>query len=479
MGSIRKNFGYNLLLTACNYIFPLIIFPYVTRVLGLSNIGICDYVDSIIQYFILFSMLGVGSLGVREIARCKDDLERRSTVFSTLITVNSILTLASIAVLVLCANHVPRFFPYKPFLMVGISKLLFQVFVVDWFYQGLQEFRYITIRSIAIRCIYVIAIFLFVHSETDTLKYYMLTCLITFFNAVCNWSYSYRFCKFRFRRIRLDLFLTPILVFGYYRILTSLYTTFNTFFLGYVQGDAEVGCFATAAKINTLIMAVFTALTTVLVPKVAQLIDDRDDVRLREIADKTFSLIYIASVPVIVFGVIFAPEIIRLIAGAGFEGAVTPFRIVIFLILVIGLEQIVIQQFLMASVDTRSIALVSTVGAVVGLSMNFILTPRIASVGSAIAWGCSELAVLVSGSIMLYRKMGICISFRELFKSILMGLLYVITLIMVKTICGYPMLSLILGCGVTCVLFLFINLKLQRNELLAQSLNSIREKLVK
>lgn len=479
MASIKQNFGYNLILTGCNYIFPLIVFPYITRVLDVPNIGICDYVDSIIQYFILFSMLGVSSLGVREIARCKDDSERRSCVFSTLVSVNLVLTLISIGVLVFISCFVEKFYPYRPFLLVGISKLLFQVFVVDWFYQGLQEFRYVTIRSIAVRCIYVALIFLFVHSPQDTLVYYVLTCLVTVFNALCNWIYSRKFSRFRLRNIRVGLYAVPILVFGYYRILTSLYTTFNTFFLGYVQGDTEVGYFSTATKMNTLIMAVFTALTTVLVPKVAQLIEDKDYDRLRQIADKTFSLIYVVSIPVISYCVIFAPEIIGLITGPGFEGAILPFRIIIFLILVIGLEQIVIQQFLMASVETRSIAIVSTVGAVVGLSLNFILTPRIASVGSAIAWGSSELAVLVSGSILLYRKMNIMIDMKELSISLLLAIPYVIPLLLVKTICGYPLLSLILGIGVTCLVFILNNMVIRENELLRDSMESIRKRIRK
>ena len=88
MASIKKNFGYNLILTFCNYVFPIITFPYISRVLGVENIGICNYIDSIINYFAMFSIMGIGSLGVREIARCKDNLEERAKVFSNLLLIN-------------------------------------------------------------------------------------------------------------------------------------------------------------------------------------------------------------------------------------------------------------------------------------------------------------------------------------------------------------------------------------------------------
>jgi len=477
MGSIRKNFGYNIILTGSKYVFPLIVFPYITRVLGVSNIGICDYVDSIIQYFVLFSMLGIESLGVREIARCKDDVNKRSQVFSNLTTLNLLLTILGIGILCFCTQYVEKFQPYRPFLYVGVFKLLFQVFVVDWFFQGLQNFRYITLRSVAIRCMYVISIFLFVRSSEDTLVYYALTTGITVLNAVCNWTYSRKFCKFSLKKIDFRLFIVPVLVFGYYRILTSLYTTFNTLYLGFVHGDTQVGYFSTAAKMNTLIMSVISALTTVLVPKVAQLVADGDHTELKRIADTTFSLITICSIPVIVYCVTFAPEIIRLLAGPGFEGAYTPFRIIIFLVLIIGLEQIIIQQFLMASADTRNIAIVSTVGAIVGISLNFILTPGYASIGSAISWGCSELAVLITGSILLYRKMKIGVSPRELSVSILLGSLYIIPSVLIKTICNNSLFALILGLIAVIAVFFLNNLGIHRNELLASTLNNIKKRI--
>ena len=106
--STRKNFAYNLVLTASNYIFPLITYPYVSRVLGVTNLGICNYVDSIIQYFILFSTLGIVSFGVREIARYSNDFEKCSRTFSNLFAINLFLTVIAACVLVAMTLFVPH-----------------------------------------------------------------------------------------------------------------------------------------------------------------------------------------------------------------------------------------------------------------------------------------------------------------------------------------------------------------------------------
>ena len=81
--SVKKNFFYSSILTVANYLFPLLTYPYVSRVLGVSNIGICNFVDSIIQYFILFSTLGIVSVGIREIAGCRNNQGKFERAFRT------------------------------------------------------------------------------------------------------------------------------------------------------------------------------------------------------------------------------------------------------------------------------------------------------------------------------------------------------------------------------------------------------------
>ena len=162
MANLKKNFFYSALLTLANYIFPLITYPYVSRVLGVTNIGICNFVDSIINYFLVFSTMGISVLGVREIAAAREDRKERSRVFSNLLFLNAFTTLIATLVLLVSIFVVPSWAPYRKLLLVGVAKLLANSLFLDWLYRGVEEFRYITHRSILIKTLYVISIFLFV-----------------------------------------------------------------------------------------------------------------------------------------------------------------------------------------------------------------------------------------------------------------------------------------------------------------------------
>lgn len=468
MASIRKNFSYNLILTLCNYLFPLITYPYVSRVLGVERIGICNFVDGIVNYFILFCSLGIASYGIRELAKCREDYERRNYVFSNLIAFNSISTIIALVALVSATLWLPSLQPYREFLWLGVLKLVCNMFLIEWFFQGIQEFKYITIRSVLVKLLFIACLFVFVHTKEDVIIYYGLTVGSKVLNAIINWTYSTKYRKLSFRHLDLKLFVAPILAFGYYRILTSMYTSFNIVFLGFSSGDVEVGYFSTATKLYAILMSVFTAFTTVMVPKVSELLASGEKEKLQTIANKTFSILSIVALPIIIMSIFCTEDIILILSGPGYEGAYTPFRIVIFLLLIIGMEQILIQQFLMASTSNASIIKISTVGAIVGIVMNSLITPTFGAIGSAISWGISELAVLFTGILLVKKTVGIYLRYKTLLINVFWSLLYIAPLTLVYYLHLHIWLNLILSGIVVFLLFLLINLKLNKNEIVEE-----------
>lgn len=426
MASTKTNFAYNLLLTGCNYIFPLITYPYVSRVLGVDNIGLCNYVDGIVNYFTVLSMMGIANYGVREIARCKDDREHRDVVFSNLLAFNIVLAILALIILAICTFTIEGLSQYRLFLGVGSLQIVFNLLLTNWFFQGISEFRFITIRSVVVRGIYVVLVFMLVHEQDDVLIYYSLTIPTIAINAAINWIYGRKFRTFKWKSLNFKPFILPVIVFGIYQILTSMYTTFNAIFLGYIHGNTEVGYFVTATKLYTIVLSVFTALTTVMVPRVSTLLSQGNLDKVQSIASDIISLLLTFSIPIIVFCVYFAHEIVWLISGEGYEGAETPFRIVIFMLIVIGMEQIIIQQFLMASQSNKSVLAVSVTGAIVGLTFNIILTPQLASIGSSLSWGLSEIAVLIVGICLVKRVIGLKIPKDIILKKLSVAMIYII-----------------------------------------------------
>lgn len=172
-------------------------------------------------------------------------------------------------------------------------------------------------------------------------------------------------------------------------------------------------------------MGVFTAFTTVMIPRVSIMIENKDTIALQKVANQTFEALFSIAIPIIVFCIFYAPQIIFLISGVGYEGAILPFRVVIILLLVIGMEQIVVQQFLMASKSNRSIIAVCTVGATIGIVCNIVLTPRLGALGAAIAWTISEISVLLVGYKTMKKYLAVSFEMKILSRTLFSTLSYI------------------------------------------------------
>ena len=143
--SLRKNFIYSSILTVSTYLFPLLVYPYVSRVLGLSNIGIVNFIDNLINYFVAVSMMGITTVGVREIAASRSDKHQLSKTFISLLSLTGFTTIAAMLVLLLAMYIIPTLMPYQELLYVGQIKLLSNLFLIEWLFTGLEDFKYITI----------------------------------------------------------------------------------------------------------------------------------------------------------------------------------------------------------------------------------------------------------------------------------------------------------------------------------------------
>ena len=405
MGSLKKNIIYSSILTTANYIFPLLTYPYVSRVLGVANIGVCNFVDSLINYYVIFSMLGIATVGIREISQSKGCRAQLDKTFSRLFTINTITTSIVLAVLIGSIYLVPKLYENRELMWIGALKLVSTYLLIDWLYKGLEEFKYITDRTILVKCLYVASVFLFIRSPEDTKTYFFLLTMMITANAAVNLIHSRKYVTFRFCTDGLAPVFKAVGILGIYGILTSLYTTFNTVFLGFACGDVEVGYYATSHKIFKIILALFTAVTGVMMPRLSSLLGEGRHSEFRALLKKSFSLLMMVFIPIAGGICLFAPLVIRIIAGPEFEGAILPLRIISPLIVIIGIEQIIIIQGLMPLKKDKAILINSIAGAVTGISLNLLLVPKLGATGASIAWFASECVVLTSAAIFFRKAM--------------------------------------------------------------------------
>lgn len=433
--SVKKNFIYSSILTVSNYIFPLITFPYVSRVLGVTNVGMCNFVDSIINYFILFSMMGLTTIGIREIAGSKGDKQKQNKVFSTLFTINAVSTLIMLIVLLLSIEFIPQFNANKKLLYIGAAKLVSNLFLVEWYFKGSENFKYITQRSIIVKTIYVILVLLLVKDTDDYYIYFILHVGMTVVNAVINFSFACQKVKLSFKGMTIKAYIRPFFIMGIYAVLTSMYTSFNVVYLGMVAGDTEVGYYTTSTKLFSILIAIYTAFTGVMLPRMSALYSENRIEEFKGMIYKSIKGLVLFSVPMVMLTSLLAPDIVYSLSGPGYEGAYVPAQIIMPLIFIIGYEQILIIQILMPAKEDKYILRNSIVGAIVGVVLNLLLVQRLGAIGSAIVWVASEITVLASAQLIVSKKFGVHIPIVGLIKNII---LYIpsITLIILFKIYG-------------------------------------------
>jgi len=402
--SLTKNFIYSSILTVSTYLFPLLVYPYVSRTLGLSNIGIVNFVDNLIYYFTLISMMGITTVGVREIAAAKGDKPQLSRTFMSLLSLTGITTLAAVAALWIAMYTVPTLIPHRDLLYIGLIKLAFNLFLLEWFFMGMEDFRYITNRSILVKCLYVACVFLFVRDASDYKIYYVISVSMVVVNALINIVYSRRFISYSFSDIDVRPFVKTFAIMGAYALLTNVYTSLNAVWLGFVTDTDEVGYFTTATKLHTIIMAVLASFANILFPRVSSLLAEGKRKEFWRKISLSFDAIFMFSFPTVIYIMVAGPELLHLIVGDGFEGAYLPLRIVTPLVIIIGIEQILVIQILMAMHQDNIVLRNSCMGAAIALFFNILLTKDLGAPGSAIVWVIAECSIMCLSMADIHRK---------------------------------------------------------------------------
>ena len=450
MQSLKKNFIYNAILTMSGYIFPLMVYPYVSRVLGVANIGACNFVDSIVEYFTILSMMGMNTIGIREIAKCKNDQQKLDNVFSQLFSLNTLTTITAIIILIIATNIVPKFAPYKDLLYIGVGKLFFNYMLINWFFQGLENFKYIAARTIFVKILFVISVFLFVKTETDVKLYYFLVALTWAGNGIINFIYAKKYVSFNFTLKINKAIIGSFFILGVYWFMNSMYTTLNVAFLGFATNDIEVGYYTTANKLLTVIMTMFTALTSVMVPRVSVALKSNDNSEAKALIRKAINALMLFAIPLIFFVFPFSQELIYLMSGKGYEGATTPLQIMTPLFFLVGYDQIIVLQTLLPMGKDKDILWNSILAASVGIISNIFLTLNFGKNGSAIVLILAELSVLLSSQFCVTKYLGLKIPFKLIIKHIIGFSPIIIICYVIKYFINSYVISLIVSASIIC-----------------------------
>lgn len=394
--SIKLNFIMNAILQISAFIFPLITFPYVSRILGPSGTGNVSFATSIVTYFALFAQLGIPTYGIRATARVRDDKKLLSKTVQEIFIINAVMCVLAYFVFFVVLNLVPKMYNDKVLFIIISSTILFNSVGMDWLYKGLEKYTYITFVSIIFKFIALILMFVCVHHKNDYVIYGAISIFAASASNICNLVnihkliyikpiFNYEFTK-HFR---------PIMIFFAMSCATTIYTNLDTVMLGFMKDNVEVGYYNAAIKIKNVLLGVVTSLGTVLLPRASYYIENNMYSEFKRIAGKALNFVVLISFPLCLYFILFAKEGVLFLSGDAYTEAILPMQILMPTLIFIGLTNIMGIQMLIPLGKEKVVLYSEIAGAIVDLAINTVLIPIMASSGAAIGTLVAEMVVWI------------------------------------------------------------------------------------
>jgi len=394
----------NMIKVAAGMLFPLITFPYTSRVLGPEGTGKVNFATSFVAYFTLLASVGIPLYGIREVAKVRDDKVALSGLVQELLALHGITTVISFVAFLVTISLNQKVHAESLLFLIVSASIPLSMLTMDWLYQGLEDYVYITVRSLAFTALSVVALFLFVHHEGDYWINAVISVVASLGSSVLNF-WNARKIVFAPREQPLDLkrHLKPLSVVYALNFIISIYVNLDTVMLGFLATAKSVGYYASSMKLTKMLLSLVTSFGAVLLPRLSWYLanDKRDE--FDRMLRKSLGVVLLLCLPITAALMLMNREILLVFAGARYLPAASCVQITAPVILFIALTNIFGIQVLYPLGREKDVVLSVAFGAVVSAVLNAILIPRWAHFGAAWATFWAECAVLVVQLVLVRR----------------------------------------------------------------------------
>lgn len=479
MSSVKKNIFLNGINTITGILFPVVTFPYAARILLPEGIGIIQFFNSIIGYIVLLTSLGIPMYAVREVAKHRDDKTLRDRTTVEILILSTLLCLFGYIIVWLLAEFIPQIHKNSALFYILSLTIVFTSIGVNWFYQGIENFKFITIRAIIIRTLCAVSLFIFVKDSSDLLKYGVITVGATVGNNIINFIHLRKHINLwaiRIPELHISRHIKPAFQVFVLNLIISLYIQLNTIMLGFMAGDEQVGYFTAGTKISHIGLTIISSLGTVMLPRCSNLLHNREMVRFAAVIGKSLNLTLALSLPMTIGLMILSPAVTEIFCGPDYIASIPVLYLNAPVIIFISLTNLMGIQILYPMDKVKIVILSVTGGAFFNLIMNFILIPSMGAFGASISTLLSEFAVLVIQLAIGHRyfpfKIKALFNYRYIFATVSMAIVvFTCTLLtnqfVTQLIIGIPL-------GITVYVFMLI---LTHDEITNEIISTVKIKL--
>lgn len=416
--SITSNAIMNIILTLLNILYPLITFPYIVRILGASGVGEVQFAMANLSYLINLASLGIPLYGTRAVAQVRNQPEQLNKVVRDIWRINGVVSMLALGLFIVLLKTTTWFHPANLYLILS-TLIIFNTLSVEWFFKGMEDYRFITRVSLSSKLLALVLMVLWVNQSEHQLRYAVTLVIAA---GGLNGLYYYKMRQLLHTSQRehphatidaenpLVSTLTPLnpyrthikamVPFAILSLMATLYSNIDATLLGLIHSPTAVGYYVSSTRIKFLCVGLVTSVSAVLMPRMAYYYNQRQYDTFNQLVEKAMQVVLWLALPGISLVMIFARPILAILFGTDFVIANSTLRLQMISVLFIGLSNITGIQVLIPMHQERVVVMSSILGAISNLLLNLWLIPKFGLTGAALANTISEALVL---AIQLYQ----------------------------------------------------------------------------
>lgn len=455
--SLKQNFIYNIIYQISIFILPLITVPYVSRVLGTDGVGTFSYTYSIVNYFILIGMLGINNYGNRTIAKCREDSKELSKNFLSIYAIQFTMT---ILMIIVYAIYVFETSNYRTIFLIQSLYLVSTLFDVNWFFFGLEKFKVTVTRNIILKIISFILILLVVKTKNDLWKYTFIMASSTLIGQLVLISFLRKHIKLQkitFSDIKVHL--RPCLILFIPVVAVSLYKIMDKTMIGALSGVEEVGYYEQAEKIVNIPMGIITALGTVMLPRISNLVYKGDKETVNKYIKKSASFMMFLAFPIFLGLIAVSTDFIPMFLGQEFAKSSIVLNYLSITLIFISFANIIRTQYLIPNERDKEYIVSVILGAIVNLIMNIIFIPKLASIGACFGTVAAEFVVMIYQTMAVKGELNIKEYIKDMSPFLIKAIIMFFVVILIKRINTNSVIKIIIQIIAGCMVYGLLNLK--------------------
>lgn len=382
--SLKKNAVLNIFKSAMAVIFPLITFPYVSNVLGVTSLGRYNFANSVISYYLMMAALGISSYAIREGAALREDRSKFSRFASEVFTINIISSIVSYILLAGSILFLPKFQEYYDCILILSLEIMFTTIGVEWVYTIYEEYTYITVRRISFQLLSLILMFIFVKDTGDVITYCGIAVIANAGANILNVVNVRKHCNIKVTlNINWKRHLKPIFIIFASTLAIKLYTSSDTVMLGFFSGDYSVGLYSVAVKVYNVLKPLLMAVTVVAIPRLAAYVGSGNTDAYRSTLNKIFSILFVLVLPAVVGLCMLSDNVILLLSNSDFLSANLSLKLLSVAIIFSIYSSFYNQCVLIPNKMEKNFLIATIVSAVINIGANVVLIPRFGHNGAA------------------------------------------------------------------------------------------------